>query len=59
MPLRSFEEELARERRRDLPELRSRRAKHIRTDDGAERVDARGGVRQDAREDSRGMPAAS
>jgi hypothetical protein len=59
MPLRSFEEELTRERRRDLPELRSRRAKQIRTDDFEVRTDARAGVRLDARDDSRGLPATS
>jgi hypothetical protein len=55
MPLRPLDEEMERDlRRRDLPELRARRATHYRTEDIEVRTDARGGVRVDAREDSRG-----
>jgi hypothetical protein len=54
MPLRSLDEELARERRRDVPELRNKRNRHVRTDDDLQiRADARASVREDAREDSR------
>jgi hypothetical protein len=54
MPLRQLDEELVREApRREIPELRSRRAKHVRTDEVLEREDARGSVRENAREDSR------
>ena len=43
MPLRQLDEELVREApRREIPELRSRRAKHVRTDEVLEREDARG-----------------
>ncbi|HEY0670866.1 MAG TPA: hypothetical protein VGD27_01305 [Longimicrobiales bacterium] len=54
MPLRPLDEEFARDpRRRDAPELRSKRAKHTRSEELTVRVDAREGVRDDAREDSR------
>lgn len=53
MPLRSLDEELARERRRDVPELRNKRNRHVRSDDPEDRADARASVREDAREDSR------
>ena len=52
MPLRPLEEELARERRRDVPEPRRIKRRHIREEVVA-REDAREGVREDARQDSR------
>ena len=55
MPLRRLDEEFDREQGTGTdPELRSRRRRNIRTDEVIERVDAREGVRQDGREDSRG-----
>jgi hypothetical protein len=54
MPLRPLDEEMERDlRRRDVPELRGRRATHYRTEEPEVRTDARGSVRVDAREDSR------
>jgi hypothetical protein len=54
MPLRQLDEELLRDApRREVPELRGRRAKHVRTEERVVREDARGSVRDDAREDSR------
>ena len=53
MPLRQLDEELGDAPRRDKPELRSRRVKRVRTEERVVREDARGSVRDDAREDSR------
>lgn len=54
MPLRPLDEELVREApRRERPEAKSRRAKHVRTEAVVEREDARNNIRDDAREDSR------
>ena len=55
MPLRRLEDEFDREQGRGKdPELRSRRNRIVRTEEVIERADAREGVRQDGREDSRG-----
>ncbi len=55
MPLRRLDDEFDREEGRGKdPELRARRSKIIRTEEVLERADAREGVRQDRREDSRG-----
>lgn len=55
MPLRRLEDEFDREQGRGKdPELRSRRSRIVRTEEVIERADAREGVRQDGREDSRG-----
>ena len=55
MPLRRLDEEFDREQGTGKdPELRSRRRRNVRTDEVIERMDAREGVRQDGREDSRG-----
>ena len=53
MPLRLLDDELARERRREVPELRHKRNRPVRNDDIEDRADARASVREDAREDSR------
>jgi hypothetical protein len=54
MPLRPLDEELAREApRRENPELRGRRVKHVRSEEVVVREDARGCKREDARGDSR------
>jgi hypothetical protein len=54
MPLRPLDEELVREApRRERPEAKSRRPKRVRMEAVVEREDARGNVRDDAREDSR------
>ena len=56
MPLRRLDEEFDREQGQGKdPELRSRRSRIIRSEDIVERADARDGVRQDGREDSRGV----
>ena len=55
MALRRLEDEFDREQGRGKdPELRSRRNRIVRTEEVIERADAREGVRQDGREDSRG-----
>jgi hypothetical protein len=55
MPLRRLDDEFDREQGRGKdPELRSRRSRIVRTEEVIERADAREGVRQDGREDSRG-----
>ena len=55
MPLRRLDDEFDREQGRGKdPELRSRRNRIVRTEEVIERADAREGVRQDGREDSRG-----
>jgi hypothetical protein len=54
MPLRRLDEEFDREESRSVPEPRQRRSKNERVEEVIERADAREGVRQDGREDSRG-----
>ena len=56
MPLRRLDDEFDREQGRGKdPEMRNRRSRIIRTEETIERADARAGVRQDGREDSRGV----
>ena len=60
MPLRRLDDEFDREQGRGKdPELRSRRSRIVRTEEVIERADAREGVRQDGREDSRGSLSTS
>ena len=60
MPLRRLDDEFDREvGRGNSPELRSRRNRIIRTEEAMERANAREGVRQDGREDSRGSLSTS
>ena len=54
MPLQPLDEELVREApRRDVPEAKSRRVKHVRSEEVVVREDARDSSRGNAREDSR------
>ena len=54
MPLQPLDEELVREApRRDMPEAKSRRVKHCRSEEVVVREDARDSSRGNAREDSR------
>jgi hypothetical protein len=60
MPLRRLDDEFDREQGRGKdPEMRNRRSRIIRTEEVIERADAREGVRQDGREDSRGSSIAT